>query len=464
MKKYLVLLFLIVLASSAICTQTWVKQLPMDGLPHWAHNDTKLCNVIAAIDGGYIAQGYKTNSSEDGWAWHDFNILWKLDEEGNVLQRTTIDRGQTIVSMVSNGVDRYYFLAQESQGGETLLFVLDTGLNLLETYNFRITNGYSIVLYDMQYADDGLVFAGKDYYQPEAIAIKTDFQFTVVWQSDLFPNYGSGFITIEPYNDGWMCVGRAILACLTSSFETLWTYESENYVTSLFDCRISSNNDIYLLGYYKLWKINSGGQDPELIADNIPADYWPLNVRVSLDILPDGNVVYISRSDTGDVLHCYSPDGVHQWSRSYNTNIWATYFGTGSKNLLVMPDGSIIFLLFSRSDETYSYLIKTDMQGNVVANDDPIIPVPVASIVAYPQPASNRLTLSIKSELPGDLSYSIYNIKGQKFYTGEVSGHQREQSIDLDASIIESMPNGIYLVNLKQKDRTIASCKVVIVK
>ena len=112
MKKYLVLLFLIVLASSAICTQTWVKQLPMDGLPHWAHNDTKLCNVIAAIDGGYIAQCYKTNSSEDGWAWHDFNILWKLDEEGNVLQRTTIDRGQTIVSMVSNGVDRYYFLAQ----------------------------------------------------------------------------------------------------------------------------------------------------------------------------------------------------------------------------------------------------------------------------------------------------------------------------------------------------------------
>jgi hypothetical protein len=104
------------------------------------------------------------------------------------------------------------------------------------------------------------------------------------------------------------------------------------------------------------------------------------------------------------------------------------------------------------------------MQGNIVANDDPIIPVPVASIVAYPQPASNRLTLSIKSELPGDLSYSIYNIKGQKLYTGEVSGHQREQSIDLDASIIESMPNGIYLVNLKQKDRTIASCKVVIVK
>ena len=32
-----------------------------------------------------------------------------------------------------------------------------------------------------------------------------------------------------------------------------------------------------------------------------------------------------------------------------------------SVNLLVMPDGSIIFLLFSRSDEIF-YLIKTDMQ------------------------------------------------------------------------------------------------------
>ena len=458
MKKYLVLLFLIVLASSAICTQTWVKQLPMDGLPHWAHNDTKLCNVIAAIDGGYIAQGYKTNSSEDGWAWHDFNILWKLDEEGNVLQRTTIDRGQTIVSMVSNGVDRYYFLAQESQGGETLLLVLDTGLNLLETYNFRITNGYSIVLYDMQYADDGLVFVSQGW-QP--MVLKTDFQFNVIWQSEIF---GVGdALSIEPYGDGWVSVTMREFANISETGDTLWTFYDSINNKSFDDCIVSLDDRVFLLGLHEILEMNMFDRNLNLVAGETPGGSNRFGNR-SIDILPNGNIVYTGRAGTGEVLHCYSPDGVHQWSRSYNTNIWATYFGTGSKNLLVMPDGSIIFLLYSRSDETYSYLIKTDMQGNVVANDDPIIPVPVASIVAYPQPASNRLTLSIKSELPGDLSYSIYNIKGQKFYTGEVSGHQREQSIDLDASIIESMPNGIYLVNLKQNNKTIASCKVVIVK
>jgi len=457
MKKYLVLLFLIVLASSAICTQTWVKQLPMDGLPHWAHNDTKLCNVIAAIDGGYIAQGYKTNSSEDGWAWHDFNILWKLDEEGNVLQRTTIDRGQTIVSMVSNGVDRYYFLAQESQGGETLLLVLDTGLNLLETYNFRITNGYSIVLYDMQYADDGLVFVSQGW-QP--MVLKTDFQFNVIWQSEIF-GVGDALST-EPYGDGWVSVTMREFANISETGDTLWTFYDSINNKSFDDCIVSLDDRVFLLGLHEILEMNMFDRNLNLVAGETPGGSNRFGNR-SIDILPNGNIVYTGRAGTGEVLHCYSPDGVHEWSRSYDTHPWAKYFGTGSKNLLVMPDGSILFLLYHRSG-TYSYLIKTDMQGNIVANDDPIIPVPVASIVAYPQPASNRLTLSIKSELPGDLSYSIYNIKGQKFYTGEVSGHQREQSIDLDASIIESMPNGIYLVNLKQKDRTIASCKVVIVK
>ena len=457
MKKYLVLLFLIVLASSAICTQTWVKQLPMDGLPHWAHNDTKLCNVIAAIDGGYIAQGYKTNSSEDGWAWHDFNILWKLDEEGNVLQRTTIDRGQTIVSMVSNGVDRYYFLAQESQGGETLLLVLDTGLNLLETYNFRITNGYSIVLYDMQYADDGLVFVSQGW-QP--MVLKTDFQFNVIWQSEIF-GVGDALST-EPYGDGWVSVTMREFANISETGDTLWTFYDSINNKSFDDCIVSLDDRVFLLGLHEILEMNMFDRNLNLVAGETPGGSNRFGNR-SIDILPNGNIVYTGRAGTGEVLHCYSPDGVHEWSRSYDTHPWAKYFGTGSKNLLVMPDGSILFLLYHRSG-TYSYLIKTDMQGNIVANDDPIIPVPVASIVAYPQPASNRLTLSIKSELPGDLSYSIYNIKGQKLYTGEVSGHQREQSIDLDASIIESMPNGIYLVNLKQKDRTIASCKVVIVK
>ncbi len=459
MKKYLTLLTLMALSLSAVCAQTWIKRLPMDGLPDWDVNRSKMCNVIAAIGGGYIAQGYKTNSTEDGWAWNDFNILWKLDENGNVLQRTTIDVEEVIVSMVSNGVDRYYFLAQGAHAGETLLFVLDTGLNLLDTYNFRITNGYSITLYDMQYAEDGLVFVSQGW-QP--MALKTDFQFNVIWQSEIF-GVGDG-VSIEPYEDGWISISSGMyFAYISSVGDTLWTYHAtvDNNI-GFYDCKVSSDSRVVLLGFYSLLEMNMLDRSLHQFAKDTPGGF-DINRKRSIDILPNGNIVYTGRADTGEILHCYSPDGVHQWSRAYNTHAWAKYFGTGSKNLLVMPDGSILFLLHDGYG-TYLYLIKTDAEGNVVANDDPVTPAPVASITAFPQPASDRLTLAIKSELPGDLSYSIYNIKGQKLHTAAITGHQREQSIDLDAKIIGNLPNGIYLVNLKQNNRTIASCKAVIVK
>ena len=138
----------------------------------------------------------------------------------------------------------------------------------------------------------------------------------------------------------------------------------------------------------------------------------------------------------------------------------AIYYGTGSKNLLVMPDGSILFCMHHGT----IVLIKTDPDGNVVANDDPIAPVPVASIVAYPQPASSKVMVSFKSDQLGDLGYSIFNIKGQRVYYAKIHGHSREQSFDLPDEALERMTNGVYLICLKRGDKQIASTKLVVAK
>ena len=75
-----------------------------------------------------------------------------------------------------------------------------------------------------------------------------------------------------------------------------------------------------------------------------------------------------------------------------------------------MPDGSILFCMYHNG----YVLIKTDSNGNVTANDDPVAPAPTASIICYPQPAANSVMVSVKSDLVGDLGYSIINVKGQK--------------------------------------------------
>lgn len=451
MKKHLLFSLLLLISISLLTGQTWIRYYLFDDLCPGPYDSasSEVCNVIPAIDGGYLLQGYVEFAYGDIPAYAN-NVFWKLDEYGEIVWRRTGGGNFAFNSIVSNGIDRYYCIEYDNMN------VFDAEMNMIGHYVFHTVNGFQAYLYDMQYVDDGLVFAGK--VNGQAVVIKTDFQFNVIWQSDGFPIYGFGFNSIEPYDNGWISLARGKYANFTAVGDTIWTYTAVDYNTSLFDCKVSSDNNIYILGYYKLWRVNSDEQSLELVADNIPAGYH-LNEFVSLEVLPNGNLVYLSRSSTNQILHSYSPDGTLLWSRSYNT-FGAIYFGTGSKNLLVMPDGSILFCMHHGT----IVLIKTDTDGNVVANDDPIAPVFVSSIMAYPQPASSTVMISVKSDLVGDLGYSIFNIRGQRIYSSKVNGHLKEQSFELPNEALERMTSGVYLISLEQGNRSIATSKLVVVK
>ena len=433
--------------------QTWIRSYNYGGLCPGPFDsaDAELCNVIPAIGGGYLLQGYVQFASGDIPAY-DANVFWKLNENGDIVWRRT-GGGRAFDSIVSNGIDMYYCLYTYS--GDTQLYVFDSEMNWLGYYWFYGVNGFHVSLYDMQYVDDGLVFAGK--VNGQAVVMKTDFQFNVIWQSDYFSNFGFGFNSIESYGNGWISTARGKYVHFTATGDTVWTYTAVDYNTSLFDCKVASDNNIFLLGYYKLLRVNSNEQTVEMIADGIPGSY-PIDEIVSLDLLPNGSLVYLSRSTTNQMLHSYSPNGEHQWSRTYNTP-GAIYLGTGSKNLLVMPDGSI---LFPMHHGTVAYLVKTDPEGIVVANDDPVVPVPVASIIAYPQPAHSKVMISVSSEQVGDMSYIIYNIRGQKLYSARINGQHKEQSFELPGEVFERMSNGIYLISLENGDNRIATTKLVV--
>ena len=457
MKKLVLIALLLLLAFSMLAGQTWIRSVSFAGIyptEATSRSNPLLCNVIPAIGGGYLLQGFISISSVDGEVEvYSGNVFWKFNENGDLIWRRT-SGGYAFDSVVSDGEGLYYCMTYHS--GMTRLFMFNEELEPLGYHDFDIVNGYSASLYDMQYAEDGLVFAGK--VNGQAVVIKTDFQFNVVWQSDGFPNNGFGFNSIEPYDNGWISIARGKLAHFTAIGDTIWTYTAVDYNTSLFDCKVSSDNNVYILGYYKLWRVDSEQQNLELVADNIPAGY-PLNEIVSIEVLPNGNIVYLSRSSANHILHSYNSDGVHQWSRSYDT-LGAFYFGTGSKNLLVMPDGSILFCMYHNG----YILVKTDPNGNVVDNDDPIAPVFVSSIMAYPQPASSTVMISVKSDLVGDLGYSIFNIRGQRIYSSKINGLNKELSFELPNEALERMTSGVYLISLDQRNRRIATTKLVVVK
>lgn len=450
MKKHLLFSLLLLISIGLLTGQTWIRYYLFDDLCPGPYDSasSEVCNVIPAIDGGYLLQGYVEFAYGDIPAYAN-NVFWKLDEYGEIVWRRTGGGNFAFNSIVSNGIDRYYCIEYDNMN------VFDAEMNMIGHYVFHTVNGFQAYLYDMQYVDDGLVFAGK--VNGQAVVIKTDFQFNVVWQSDIF---GLGeALSVEPFGDGWVSMTIREFAEIDAVGDTLWTYYDSINNTSFYDCTVASDNSIYLLGFFKIWKVNTIEYSLELIAENVPGGFDSYRKR-SIDMLPNGNIVYTGgRSDTGPILHSYSPDGVHQWSRSYDT-LGAIYFGTGSKNLLVMPDGSILFCMHHGT----IVLVKTDPDGNVVANDDPIAPVFVSSIMCYPQPASSTVMISVKSGFIGDLGYSIFNIKGQRIYSGKINGHHKEQSFDLPNEALERMSNGVYLISLDQGNRRIATAKLVVVK
>ncbi|MCB5223676.1 MAG: GLUG motif-containing protein [Candidatus Cloacimonadaceae bacterium] len=99
-----------------------------------------------------------------------------------------------------------------------------------------------------------------------------------------------------------------------------------------------------------------------------------------------------------------------------------------------------------------------------VGNDDLIAPLPKSSISAFPQPAFKAPTVSIKSEVAGELSYSIYNIRGQKVYSTKLGNSGKEHSFELPGKAWKLLSNGVYLLSLERGSQRIASSRLVVLK
>ena len=104
------------------------------------------------------------------------------------------------------------------------------------------------------------------------------------------------------------------------------------------------------------------------------------------------------------------------------------------------------------------------LEDTTVANDDSVAPIPVASIMCYPQPASSKVIVSVKSKQMGDLGYSVYSIRGQMVYSGKFTGQTREQIFELPGEALERMPSGVYLISLERGNSTIATARLVVAK
>jgi hypothetical protein len=429
---------------------TWIRSYSIEGVCPYEYNylSIKAYNVIPAIGGGYLVQGFVEYFDYEFWVWAA-NVFWKVDENGEVIWRRSGLRWEPYNIIISNGVDRYYCIASIS--GYSWMEIYDNQMNYIGSYDFELINGIYPSINDAVITDDGIVFAVQLY--GEAVILKTDFELNLEWLGDSTTNHiVSGFTKLNRFNGGWIGASTGLIAFMDAVGDTIWTYDGNSEPYYFQDCILTHDNQVFGIGFhgvtgdYYLFGFDLTNQS----VTTIPIDY-----NLYIGLYPpaliegaDGKLVFYDLGPNSEILRAYSRSGERLWSRYFSPTVCSS-LGYGASNILTTDDYEILFCAVGYDGIT---LVKTDSNGIVVSNEDPILTPSAISSSHYPNPASDQITIDYKAESRESiLTLEVFNIRGQMLYSCPLTGSEGSHQLSLLQDTDSRWAPGVYMYRVKDE-------------
>ncbi|MDP8201508.1 MAG: T9SS type A sorting domain-containing protein [Candidatus Tenebribacter burtonii] len=457
-----------ILSPNLSAEPTFINSYPYQDLfpPDFTFGDSHCCNIIEAVDGGFILEAF-INANWD-IAWYPQAMFFKIAENGDLEWRKTLwDEewdGPYFNSFISNGVDKYYGVG-DYFGGPTFFYVFDDSCNVISQRILGEEISLNVEINSIKLLDDGIVLVGKTSFNNSSLLIKTDFNGNIIWYNEYQYEYngilGSSELNsvIVTNDNGYLACGfghisnpnttEGIIIKYNSLGDTLWTSNDINYYyTSLLEYE---NEDYYLMSHnYLLHYNNNGNLINEYLLLNIGTSYQS---KSSILKLNDNNLILLYNTTEGEI-HKLTTTGEILWQQNHlDDNENPAYISMCENSIVQIYNNDIVYGgTIENYDEPEIILIRTDPEGNVPVTIETITQYSKVIISNYPNPFNSETNIVFNIPEEGFIKLKIYNIRGQKVRSLVNEILQTGEYIVFwdgkNDSLIE-LGSGVYMVSLK---------------
>ena len=402
------------------------------------------------------------------------SIVWlDIDEQQNVYIASRFATGSTISNFITikydiDGQELWHEIHDGAYGGDDVpsdilvdgagnVFVLGLSEMAYEDYDFSLIKYNSIG--ELQWEERYSAHCEYSYLYPR-MALDESENICLIGMDAVEPD-DYDFVIMKFDQDGNILWSHSY----SGTYQNSWDHPE--------DLAIDEEGNIHILGSiqneysYTDMAILKYSLNGDLIWEEIySSDYGSVNdyaAAITLDIY---NYVYIA----GMMEYCfntikYSSEGESLWEIYWDEP--ELRYDAYLSDVLVNSSGDVYVLGYN--NYTNTTLIKY-VQPNFTDVNNDIVPEVQFALRNYPNPFNPSTTISfeLNSENTDNIELIIYNLKGQKIKTFNVtqSGVEGQSSITWNGNDKNNQPvsSGIYYSVIKEDSKILASRKMLLMK
>jgi len=412
-------------------------------------SSSAIMEVVIQSDGKIVVAGYNDNGGNFDFAVVRYNSNGSLD--------TGFDSDGIVTTQVGNGDDRGYSVAIQSDGKIVVAGHCHNGTD----YDFAVVRYNTNGSLDNAFDSDGMLITDIG---------TNDNAYSTAIQSD-----GKIVVTGNSFSGSWdFCVARYNTnGSLDNAFDSdgialtdfgTSSYDIPNSVAIQSDGKIVVVGYTYIAGYtdFAVARYNTNGSlDNAFDGDG--------KVTTSLAAQNDDGFSVAIQTNGKIVVAGSSHDGIgYDFGLvRYNSNgsLDNTFDGDGivttavdslldaGYSVAIQSDGKIVVAGFSQvggSNDFAAARYEGDAISGVEENTEQV------NVNVYPNPTNGQFIISCATDQPVEIE--IYNALGERVYQSAIDP-QTESPID-----ISSQPDGLYFYQVNNRDRIVATGKIVVQK